>query len=204
MTHNSAYVNTLETEQQKKFEQRISLFAKLKTFTLKGEKDYELEEDSKCLIAHEFQRLTMGREDYIYKDYDQIVVYNHPFPTPNIEVLHAAEIFSEDGVIILSREQLINGFFDPTQINIALLLAIMTFIESNPRLQYPDVSDIDMKDLVSSHDLSIDPFKAILGVDHIKKLDLLIYCYVEYPELFEKWNKEAWRKLDGIFLLYAC
>ena len=155
-------------------------------------------------IAHEFQRLTMGREDYIYKDYDQIVVYNHPFPTPNIEVLHAAEIFSEDGVIILSREQLINGFFDPTQINIALLLAIMTFIESNPRLQYPDVSDIDMKDLVSSHDLSIDPFKAILGVDHIKKLDLLIYCYVEYPELFEKWNKEAWRKLDGIFLLYAC
>lgn len=201
MTHHSNLIQQLSPENRAQFEKRISLFVKLKTFTLKAEKDYELEEDSKCLIAHEFQRLTLGREDFLYKEYDQVVVYNHPFPTPNIEVLHAAEIFSEDGVIILSREQLINGFFDPTQINIALLLAVMTFIESNPRLEYPKVGDIDTEDLLASHNLALDPFKAILGVDHVKTLDILIYCFVEHSVMFKKWNKEVFQQLERIFLL---
>ena len=201
LTHHSYLIQQLSPEDQARFEKRISLFVKLKTFTLKGEKDYELEEDSKCLIAHEFQRLTLGREDFLYKEYDQVVVYNHPFSTPNIEVLHAAEIFSEDGVIILSREQLINGFFDPIQVNIALLLAVMTFIESNPRLEYPKVLDIDIDNLLGAHNITLDPFKAILGVDHIKTLDLLVFCYVKYPELNKQWNEESFNRLESIFQL---
>ena len=201
MTHHSSFAKSLSPEDLGQFEKRISLFVKVKNFTLKGEKDYELEEDSKCLIAHEFQRLTFGREDFLYNEFDQVVVYNHPFPTPNIEQLHAAEIFSEDGVIILSREQLINGFFDPTQINIAMLLAIMAFVESNPRLEYPSVTDIDVDDLLGSHDLDLEPFKAILGVDHVKTLDMLIYCYVVHPVRFQEWNKAACDQLEGIFQL---
>ncbi|MFT6810731.1 MAG: hypothetical protein ACJA01_003976 [Saprospiraceae bacterium] len=199
MTHHSNFAKSLSPEDLGRFEKRISLFVKVKNFTLKGEKDYELEEDSKCLIAHEFQRLIFGREDFLYNELNQIVVYNHPFPTPNIEQLHAAEIYSEDGVIILSREQLINGFFDPTQVNIALLLAIMAFVESNPRLEYPKVADINIEDFLVAHDLQLEPFKVILGVDHIKTMDILLYCYSALPDRFQEWNKDLFCQLEGIF-----
>jgi len=201
MNHHSTFVKRLSPEEREEFEKRVSLFVKLKSYTLKAEKDYELEEDSKCLIAHEFQRLTFRREDFLYSDYDQVVVYNHPFPTPYIEQLHAAEIYTEDGVIILSREQLINGFFDPTQVNIAILLAVMTFVESNPRLDYPRVIDMSIDDLLEAHALEIEPFKAILGIDHIKTLDLLIYCYVEYPSQLQKWDDVSYQQLESIFQL---
>lgn len=194
----STYYLSLDPIEQELFERRVSLFMKVKSFTVKGSKDYELEEDTKCLISHEFQRLAKGHGDFLYEQLGQIIVYNHPFATPKIASLHAIEIDPEDGVIILSREQLINGFFDSSQVNIGLLGAIMTFVAAHPRLDYPHV-ELSPDKIVEIVGLSLSNIYLLLGVDHINKLDLLIYVYVQYPQICHHWDAKLYNRLEAIF-----
>lgn len=41
------------------------------------------------------------------RDVERIVAYNHPFPSPKMKFIHAAEYDEEDGVIIVSLEQMV-------------------------------------------------------------------------------------------------
>ena len=70
----SKFYNTLDDETRKTFETRISTFNKVKNFTLKVERDYQLEEDVKTIISHEFMRLTLNRSEYLYTGFEHIVV----------------------------------------------------------------------------------------------------------------------------------
>jgi len=202
VAHHSEFYASLSTEEQLKLEQRIALFIKLKTFTLKVEKDAALEEDMKAMVAHEFQRVVFNRDEFHYEDYDQIVFYNHPFPTPTIEKLHALEIHDEDGVIIFSREQFINGVANPSHINIGLLGAVMTFVRMYPRLDYPNTSELTVEDIGQGLEIDLSSFEVIMGEPWVKKLELLIYAYFEFPTRLEGWSPKVSRSLNQLFRLF--
>ena len=202
VAHHSGFYTSLSSEDQLKLEQRIALFIKLKTFTLKVDKDAELEEDMKALVAHEFQRLVFNRDDYQYEDYDQFIFYNHPFPTPTIEQLHALEIHDEHGVVIMSREQFINGVANPEQINIGLLAAIITFVRMYPRLEYPSLTELSLEHITEGMEIGLEPLEALMGESWIKKLELLIYLYFEMPKKLEGFNGDVFQSLNLIFDWY--
>ena len=144
---------------KKKFGRRLSLFIKDKTYTLKLDKDYEVEEDTKATVAHEFIRLTLHHEDYLFDHFDQFIIYEHPFGSPNNRVLHTAEMYYDDGVVILSREQLINGFINPRKyVNVSLLMAAYCWIRIHPRLDYPSVSEFKAEDIGSAHQIELPQF----------------------------------------------
>jgi len=144
----SLFHQSLDIEEQDRFERRVSLFVKDKIFTLKLAKDFELEEDTKLTIAHEFVRLTFYKEDFLFDHYDQFVIYEHPFGSPNINLLHSAEMHYDDGVVILSREQLVNGYVDPVNyVNTALQMAIACWIRIYPRLKYPAVTSLSLEEI---------------------------------------------------------
>lgn len=172
-----------DSELKQKFEQRISLFIRLKDFTLKAKKDFHLEEDIKTLIAHEFVRLTLYRDDYLLKPYDRFVVYNHPFGTPDYPFLHSFEYQQEDGVVIFSREQLINGFNQALDFfNIGIYGAICVFISIHPRLDYPDVTTHNLENICSTVGINLESIINTLGYKEITKLSLLIYVYLQYSD----------------------
>lgn len=196
----SKYYQTLSLAEKEQFEKRIAVFNLVKNFTLKVGREFQLEEDVKTIISHEFMRITMAKGDFLYSGMDHFIVYNHAFGSPDIQKLHTIEINREDGVIILSKEQLINGFLQPhSYVNSALLAAVMSFIHIHPRLDYPDVMSLELEDIAEAHQINLDTIKMALGLDWINRLDLLIFCYWMYPDRTASFNKEIHDQLASIF-----
>ncbi len=196
----SKYYKGLGREEKEEFSGRIATFNKIKNFTLKGKRDYQLEEDVKTIIAHDFVRVGQRRKEFLFESFDHFIVYNHPFVSPNIQNFHTLEIFDSDEVVILSKEQLINGFLDPRKyVNIAMLAAIMIFTDLYPRLPYPEVANLELAEIAGQLDLDLDIMLMALGSDWINRLDLLIYCYFLFPEQLEQSYPDKYADLQKIF-----
>lgn len=175
----SSFYKSLSSFECERFDNRLAVFMKIKSFTLKRDKDYQLEEDVKAILSYGFIRLSLGRSDYLFESYDHFVVYDHPFASPNKEFLHSLEIHHEDGVIILSREQLINAFRDPSRyIDLSLMAACICFVNHNSTLFKDDSSWSPGND----YETISNQFQQLTGDD---LLDPQVYmCYVYLQNLY--------------------
>lgn len=185
LSAHSPFLRSLDGELRKRFIDRLSIFMRIKDFTLKMERDYQLQEEFKAMVAHEYIRLTLHREQYQFRKFENFVIYNHPFGSPLVQELHCVEVNEVDGVVILSRPQLTEGF-DPTQgrFNIALYAAILSFIDLHGDEAYPDVSAVDVSHLISDmFGWQMEYLHAHLGsVVTPSALAMLMYCYIMNPE----------------------
>jgi len=196
----SPYYNRLDDATRSRFEPAISIFMRTKEFTLKADRDFQLEEDIKGIIAHEFVRVGITQGEHTYDNLDHLVLYNHPFGSPDVQQLHSLELNREDGVVIMSKELAVNGFIQPaTYVNISLLGAIMTFIWHHPRLAYPSVSELTAEDIAQAHKVDLQVILQTLGVDHINKLDLLVFCFFLYPDRTKDMDEEVHTGLMDLF-----
>lgn len=103
----------LDDELKKKFEFRLGLYLNGRLFQSVGKEMRDVPEDIKCMVAAHAVNMTLGIDDYLIGDTDRIFLYKHPFPTPKFPFLHNVETDTEDGVIILSLEQLVNAIIRP-------------------------------------------------------------------------------------------
>ncbi len=196
----SKFYAPLNNEEKEIFETRVSAFNHIKNFTLKVEREYQLEEDVKTIISHEFIRITLGLDEYLYDGIDHFVVYNHAFGSPEIPALHTMELYWEDKVVILSKEQLINGFFQPElYVNTALFMAVKSFIMLYPRLSYPEVVSLTPGDIADAHGIVLEVIIAALGVSWVNRLDLLVFCYWLYPDRTASFDPDRYEQLAQIF-----
>ena len=190
----------MSSSEKLRFSERLATFMAVKEFTLKGKQDYKLEEDIKALISHEFVRISMGMNDYLGQDFEQFIIYNHPFATPKYKFLHTLELYHEDGVIILSKPDLIKGFQNKAGfLNLALFAAISAFISMNPRAHYPELKHIDESQLETTFNIEFEAIKKALGFDWLNKLNVLIYCFFEFPRIFEATFPKEFFSLQSIF-----
>jgi len=196
----SPYYNNLSENELSSFESAMSVFIKTKEYTLKADRDFQLEEDIKGIIAHEFMRVGQNLPERTYPKLDYIVLYNHPFGSPKIQVLHSMELNREDGVVILSKELAVNGFIQPsTYVNISLLAAIMTFVWHHPRLDYPSVTEFTAEGITEAHKIDLNVILQTIGLDHINKIDLLIFCFFLYPEQTKELDENLYDQLFKLF-----
>lgn len=106
------FYGSLNEMNRSKFDTRARLFVEAKEFIAQGDK--EVPEDIKYMIAYYAVMISFQKEDYLFDPYHRIVVYLHPFLTPNIpDHIHTYELEHEDGTIIFALEQLTAGFFNP-------------------------------------------------------------------------------------------
>jgi hypothetical protein len=102
----------LSPELRREFEIRVALFIESKEFIAQGFN--EVAEEIKYLIAYYAVTVSFKRGKYTFSPYDRIVIYLHPFLSPNVpDTVHAYEIEHTDGTIIFSLEQLTAGFLHP-------------------------------------------------------------------------------------------
>jgi len=97
---------------REKFKTRVRLFVEAKEFIAQGFD--EVAEEIKYIIAYYAIATSFTKKKYLYDPYDRIVIYLHPFLSPNFsDQVHAYEIEHEDGTLIFSLEQLTAGFLHP-------------------------------------------------------------------------------------------
>ncbi len=103
-----AYYQELDAAQRLRFRQRTALVRMATDF--KGQGFENVPGDVAALIASQSARLTFAGELVVLGDFENVVLYRHPFPSPNIpDPWHASELFAEDGVLIFSVEQALPG-----------------------------------------------------------------------------------------------
>lgn len=200
----SVYYNGLDAAGKQKMGSQISRLMLTKEYTLKGKKDFQLEEDMKAMIAHEMYRLTRGYADnYSYTSCDHIVMYNHPFATPDYQYLHSIEFNREDGVLIIARDAAINGFnAGLDHFNIVLFGLITVFIHENPRLAYPSTIELSSEDICKQLGISHESIRGHIGDGAISSLALMIYCSIEYPEQMQEHYSAEHEVIMGILQLH--
>lgn len=104
----------LSEEDRQKFRTRASLFIEAKEFIPQGFET--IAEEIKYIVGFYAILLTLHRDKFLFDPYDRVVIYLHPFLSPNYpDQIHICESEHEDGTIIFSLEHLNAGFMNPSQ-----------------------------------------------------------------------------------------
>lgn len=129
-------------DDKKKFEYRIMLYLNGRLFTSVGSEMRDVPEDIKLLVASHGVHMCLALDDYLIGDMDRIFLYKHPFPTADHPYLHNVETNIEDGVIILSLEQLSQSILYPENFyNTAYHAYAEAFIGVNNTIDFPDCNE---------------------------------------------------------------
>ena len=161
------YYQSLSVENRQKFQNRVGLFFKAHEFMPMGslaEQDNEatggyfdgggskasqneekpvgrIPADIMLFVACSLIQLTFGKEKWLLKKTDQVVIYPRPFPTPQMpDFFHTNETFLEDKMIMFSAEQLLNHFnLGARAYAIGLHEYANAFQQNYPKVKFPDL-----------------------------------------------------------------
>ena len=107
--------NQLSSEIQKDILNKFHLLEMSKNFISKADDD-KIPDGIKLVVLASLLECTYRREDFQLKDYENIVLYAHPFPSPQWpQQLHLSETEIEDGVFIFSLPAVSEGLKNPRQ-----------------------------------------------------------------------------------------
>ena len=130
---------SLEEEERKEFGRRVSLFVLNKDWIIMGPE--EVPEDLKYMVAYYAGLLTWRKGDFLFKGYDRVVFYLHPFLTPHYkEQVHTYEVEHVDGTIILAIDHLTTSFLEPGKYYQTGLHCLAEVFQATVPGEYPDGS----------------------------------------------------------------
>ena len=114
------YYIALAGENRTRFEQRMSLLMFSKTYEKKGMD--VVPEDLKGWIAANIIKLTYGLNDYLFPNFEIIVLYPRKFPSINIKKFHVSEVFEDRsfGGVMFSAEHLMDSLKNQNQYNLII------------------------------------------------------------------------------------
>jgi len=193
--------NSLDESQKAKFHKRIYLYVEGIEFKSKGyERDIDVLYDVKNMIAQVPVTMTLNKKEFLFKDFEHIVLYKHAFPSPVYKFLHTVETHSEDGVIIFSLEHAEHAFFNNSQFyNVAYHAYAEAFVKSNPKYDYPITENKQWDAVEVITGFTKDQILGTLGFENIDLLYVLITVYFTHQIRFRKVLPEITNRLDSIF-----
>ncbi|MEE9372376.1 MAG: zinc-dependent peptidase [Saprospiraceae bacterium] len=186
LEENSEFYKKLSVEEKLIFEQRAGLFLDSKDFSLKAVEDHKIPEQYKLLSAHEALRITWHHEDFLFKNYDRIILYPHAFPTPDHKYLHPYEVHQTDGIILISKPHLINGFINTLQFfNIGLYVWITAHMKDTKHGGYPMINATEISALDPILPYSTDKIRELVGERLLITQAIYAYSFFENRVQFD-------------------
>ncbi len=186
------YYNSLEIDDKPKFESRLSLYLHGRAFKLMLKEKKNIPEDFKGIIAAHGIQMSMGKEDFLLKNYERVICYNHPFPTPRNQFLHTVETHHEDGVILLSIEQLMQSIGQPKKM---YNIAYHAYAEIMCQL-YPELANLKGEDKWTMIEqilpYDVQNIHKVTGYEHLDIDTVSLAAYFIARKSFEKiWPDQA-------------
>jgi Mlc titration factor MtfA (ptsG expression regulator) len=202
---NFPYYKKLSSSNKLKFEQRLSMYIKSSAFVGKfssSEEDDDVPLDLKIMPLANAVQLTFGFKDYIIKDFETVVFFAQPFPSPNYpKNKHASEINIEDKVLIFSIEQLAFGFKTPTAFyNLGLHEYSKALIYTKPDLNFPEFNELNWDDMELISTWSKETVESVVGLPgHVDILNVAIHHFFVFPAKFNVILPQVYQLLSNIF-----
>ena len=195
------YYHTLSAEEKEIFDYRMTLYLDGRLFKSVGSEQRDVPEDIKCMVAAHGILMSLHHKDYLIGDIDRIFLYKHPFPTPRHQYLHNVEVETEDGVIILSLEQLTNALIHPNDfINIGFYAYAESFIATQKNITFPVFQEESWSAIETITSLSKDIITQQIGLNTINLTALHMACYFVHRERYAVNLPTYFGLLNKIFL----
>lgn len=194
---------SLNNDQRQLFDNRLTLFSSGREFIGKGGESDNIDVpfDIKMMISQIPVTMTLGRQHVGFKNWERVVLYKHPFPTPMNKFLHTMETHAEDGVVILSLEHVEAALMQKGyHYDVAWHAYAEAFIKDNPKENYPDLPTNIWESIVKISPQSREQILATLGFKAIDPMPVLINMYFNYKDKFAKELPEIKRDFDKIFI----
>ena len=184
---------------RKIFRERVMLFIEATDF--KAQVTDEFPNDLKAIIAANAVLLTMNKKDFLFPRFEHVILYPHPFPSPQmLDHWHASEINEEDGVILYAAEQLMKGFTQPTKYyNVGLHEYIKVYQLTYPDYDYPIITEQHWESLKSISRFSKDILLKWMGLPELDPQVVAINHFFMFPERFKKELPAEYQQLSQIF-----
>lgn len=201
MAMKTNFYNNLGEDQKSKFDERLSLYMLAKEFTAMGQEKREVPYDIQALIGQIPVHMTLNKKDYLIGEFDRIILYKHPFPSPNFPFLHAMETHVEDGVILFSLQHLQAAINNPSQFyHVGYHAYAEAFIKTNPTISWPDFSENYWDELEKISKFKTEDMLKSVGFESLDILPVAICYYFVFGNKFEEVLPEIKKQFDGIFL----
>ena len=184
----------LSVEEKKRLESRVALFNFSKSYQEMAMPN--VPEDLKIMTAITACQLTLGFEEYLLESYEKVIVYPHPFPSPQYpENFHICESFEEDGVLLFEVKNFLHGFIKPKQyFNIALYEISRVVNRELELKELPSLSTLILNDLLALSGTNEEDLKKYIGLPELDSKAIAVVQFIEnparmhktYPALFEE------------------
>ncbi len=199
LSQHHPFYQALSTDDKEKFESRLATYLSVREFKAIGKELRDVPIDLKGIIASNGIQVTFGQEDFLLKNFNRIFVYKHPFPSPRFKFLHTVETQIEDGVIIFSLEQLLEGLLHPNQkYNIGTHGYIEAWTKLHPNAPYPDENEYSWEDIKRICGFGQKMISATTGYPSVDKLIVILNCYFTHSDQFESTNPQLFEKIKRI------
>lgn len=195
------FYKNLSIDEKKRFRNRISLYVLANDYQIKGMEKFPY--DIKVLIAGINTQLTFGKEDYLQPKFEHIIAYPDIFPSPaHPTTKHASEIYEEDGVILFSIKNLMEGLH-PSQngFNIGLYEYARVFKASNPSMLMLKDQSINWAKINEVFRLSQEGVEESIGLPDTDLSAVLVTLFFEQSEVFKKSLTEQYDHFTTVFNL---
>ncbi|MFK7936289.1 MAG: zinc-dependent peptidase [Saprospiraceae bacterium] len=195
----SIFYQSLDERGREKFRNRVVWFIMAKEFH--GQIMEQVPEDIKGVVAMNAVHLTFYQEDYLFKKFENIVIYAHPFPSPQyLEHWHTSEIHVEDGAILFSAEHLMPSFLNPQKYyNIGLHEFAKIQILTYSNFDYPTGETLSWEKIEAISGWTEEFVSAWIGLPNIELLPVTIVAYFTFPIDFQRKSSEVFNQLQAIF-----
>lgn len=191
----------LSLEGKKRFRERMALFMLAHDYSHMVAE--EVPEDLKAIIAANAVQLTFGQEDFLLEKFEKVIIYPHPFPSPQFpEHFHVSETFEEDGVVLFTDQNLMRGFLQPQQFfNIGLHEFAQVFIVSYPERPYPQLDDTIWEYLPAISGYSKDKLQHWMGLPYLDPLPVSMVYFFTHSERFKQVLPDLFEQYAEVFNL---
>lgn len=192
----------LNHDMKQEFDKRLVLFTEGREYIGKGlEADVDnVPHDVKMMISQIPITMTLHRKDVGFKNWERIILYKHPFPTPMNKFLHTMETHGEDGVVILSLEHVEKALAQKGHhYDVAWHAYADAFIKDNPRETYPDLPANIWESIENISPQTQAEILGTLGFKTIDAMPVLINLYFNYKDVFSNQLPDIKSAFDKIF-----
>jgi Mlc titration factor MtfA (ptsG expression regulator) len=200
-----SFYKTLSPELKKRFRDRTALFMLGNEFIRpprpdEGDEKRPMPEDIKAAVAACAVHVNFGKENYLTGKFENIVVYPHPFPTPQYEAFHTSEIFEPDGVLLFSAEQLMQGFNNPQQFfSIGLYEYARVFKILHHSVSYPVLGENIWESLEKISGMKQNVIESIIGLPNVDIFGVAVHHFLTFGDRFLLVLPDVYQLLSNIF-----
>jgi len=197
----SGFYLRLNESEKKRFRDRTALFMMGTEWMPMGWPDETMPPDVQFALAVQAVTLTFNKPRFLFDKFEKVVVYPLPFPSPEHDVVHASELYEEDGCLLFSAEQLMQAFVQPgIMYNIGLHEYAKAFVLTWPHETWPDLQAEDIWDkLEAASRMPKEHIESVVGLPVEDPLPVAIHHYFTFPETFRALLPENAVAFDSVF-----